>query len=79
MTHSKPMSLNSTDYRKIAKDAVVFFIAPILFYLFQIQATVTQPGHFASLNDLIPSPGTIVAIETWAVSTVINTVKKFIV
>lgn len=78
MKPSKPMSLNKTDYKKITKDAVVFFIAPILFYLFQIQATVTSPGHTASLNDFIPNAATIVAIETWVVSTAINAVKKFI-
>lgn len=78
MKPSKPMSLNSRDYKKIAKDAVVFFIAPILFYLFQVQGTITAPGHTASLNDFIPNAATIVAIETWIVSTAINAVKKFV-
>lgn len=75
---SKPMSLNKADYKKIAKDAVVFFIAPILFYLLQVQGTVTGVGHTASLNDFIPNAATVVAIEAWIVSTAINAAKKFV-
>jgi hypothetical protein len=75
---SKPMQLNSRDYKKIAKDAVVFFIAPILFYLLQIQGQILQPNHVASFNDFIPNATTIVAIEAWVVNTAINLVKKFI-
>jgi len=75
---SKKFSLNYTDYKKIAKDAVIFLSVPILFFLFQIHTTATAAGHTASVNDFIPNASTIVAIEVWAVSQAINTIKKYI-
>jgi len=75
---SKPMSLNKTDYRKILKDAAWFFLVPLSFYLFQIQATIAQPNHLASFVDFIPSNATVIAIESWAIGQILNTVKKFI-
>ena len=72
------MSLNATDYRKIAKDAVWFFLVPVTFFLFQIQGTIAEPNHLASLKDFIPNNATIIAIESWLIGQVLNTVKKFI-
>jgi len=63
--------LNELDLRKIANSALIFFAAPILMYLGQLQAILTQEA-MVSTGDFIPNFTTIGAIEGWAVGICIN-------
>lgn len=69
--------VNKKDIKKIARDALIFFAAPILIYLFQLQGTLDATGFIVKFVDLVPTPQTIGAIEGWAFGVLINTFLKF--
>lgn len=68
--------VNKTDLKKIARDTAVFFTAPTLIYLGQLQGTLAQ-NNILALNDFIPNMMTIGAIEGWAIGIAINFFLKF--
>ena len=68
--------VNSTDLKKIARDTAIFFAAPVLMYLAQVQGSLSQDG-IVTLNDLVPSLMTIGAIQGWGISIIINFFLKF--
>lgn len=68
--------VNKTDLKRIARDTVIFFAAPALMYLGQVQGTLAQ-NQIVGLNDLIPNLVTIGAIEGWAIGIAINFFLKF--
>lgn len=72
------MSLNIQDCHKIVKDAAWFFLVPVTFFLFQVQTTIAEPNHLATFKDFIPNNATIIAIESWVIGQILNTIKKFI-
>ena len=67
--------VNEKDLKKVAMDTLIFFAAPLLIYLAQVQGTLTQ-NHIVILKDFIPSLMTIGAIEGWAIGIVINFLLK---
>lgn len=73
---SPPGSVNKRDLKKIATDTLIFFAAPILLYLGQVQGTLNQ-NHIVVWEDFIPNLMTIGAIEGWAIGIVINFFLKF--
>ena len=46
--------VNKTDLKKLARDTVIFFAAPTLMYLGQLQGTIAQ-NQFVGFNDMIPN------------------------
>lgn len=63
--------VNDKDLKKIARDTAIFFAAPALIYLAQVQGTLAQ-NSIVLLPDLIPNSYTIGAIQGWVVSIAIN-------
>ena len=63
--------LNARDWKKIARDTAIFFAAPSLMYLGQIQGTLSANGSLI-LSDLSPSLMTIGAVQGWAIGIAIN-------
>lgn len=68
--------VNKKDVVKVLRDSVIFFAAPILMYLGQLQGILTQ-NHIVVWKDLVPSLMTIGAIEGWAIGIAINFFLKF--
>lgn len=68
---SPAWKLNIADLRKITRDTLIFFAAPILTYVGQLSGTLSQ-NHIVLVHDLVPSFVTIGAIEGWAIGIAIN-------
>lgn len=68
--------VNKTDLKKIARDTVIFFAAPALMYLGQLQGILAE-NSILEFRDFVPNPVTIGAIEGWAISIAINFFLKF--
>ncbi len=68
-------SVNKADLRKITRDALIFFAAPLLIYFSQISGTLAQNG-IVLFHDLIPTLLTIGAIEGWAIGIAVNFLLK---
>lgn len=68
--------INPADLRKITRDTIVFFAAPSLMYLAQIQGILAK-NSILLWNDFIPNQVTIGAIEGWAIGIAINFFLKF--
>lgn len=67
--------LNVTDLRKIFRDTLIFFAAPILMYLAQLSGTLAL-NKIILFPDLVPTLLTIGALEGWAIGIVINFILK---
>lgn len=63
--------LNKKDIKKVLRDTAIFFAAPALMYLGQIQGTLAQ-NQLVLAHELIPNLVTIGAIEGWAIGIAIN-------
>ncbi len=68
---SPPGKVNKADLKKIARDTAIFFAAPILVYFGQLSGVLAQ-NKVIVWPDLVPSIGTIGAIEGWAIGIAIN-------
>lgn len=67
--------VNEKDLKKIARDTLIFFAAPLLMYLGQLSGTLSQNG-FLTGTDLLPTLITIGAIQTWLLGIGINFLLK---
>lgn len=63
--------VNEKDLKKILRDTLVFFAAPIVMYLGQLSGSLSQNGVIL-LTDFVPSLMTIGAVEGWALGIAIN-------
>lgn len=63
--------VNKQDLQKIVHDTLVFFSAPILMYLLQVQGTLAHNGILI-FKDLAPSATTLGTIYGWGLSILIN-------
>lgn len=70
--------LNSFDLKKIAKDALYFFLVPLTFWITAILGTIQLPGHIMSLNDFIPNNTTQIVMVAWLLNQALNLIKKYI-
>ena len=68
-------SVNKADLKKIATDTVIFFAAPLLMYVAQLNGTLGNNG-FLNGVDFIPTTATIGAIQGWFIGIVINFILK---
>ena len=68
---SKVWQLNPDELKKIAKYTAIFFAAPVLMYLVQLQGDMNSNG-IITLKDMAPNAITIVAIQGWFLGIVIN-------
>lgn len=75
---SAPLSLNRTDYRKIAGDMAYFFLVPVSFYLLALVMLINEQGHVFKLSDLLPTNTTIIAIITWLCNQLLNAIRKYV-
>lgn len=71
-------SLNSTDYKKILKDALYFFLVPVGFYLTALAGVLQLPNHVFSFNDFVPTNTTIIVIVAWFVNQALSAIRKYI-
>ncbi len=76
---SEPFSLNSLDRAKILKDALYFFIVPLIFYFTAVLGVIQLPNHVISLKDFIPHNSTLIVIVAWLINQVLSALRKFIV
>ena len=63
--------VNQQDLIKIGKSTLIFFAAPILMYLAQLVASLSET-HVLLLKDFIPNLATLGTIEGWAIGIAIN-------
>lgn len=75
---SPPGSLNSYDRNKILKDMLFFSLVPLTFWITQILGVIQLPNHILSAQDFIPTNNTVIAIVSWVLSQVLNTIRKYI-
>lgn len=75
---SPPGSLNSTDYRKVFKDAMWFFLVPLTFYISALLAVIQVQGHILSLKDFIPTNTTLIIVISWFLNQLLNLIRKYI-
>mgnify|MGYP001607192688 CR=1 FL=1 len=68
---SPAWKVNKEDLWRWFLQTVIFFTAPALMYLAQLQGTLAQ-NKFLLLNDFIPNLVTIGGIEGWAIGVAIN-------
>lgn len=68
--------VNKADLKKIMRDTVIFFAAPILTYVGQLSGTLANNGVIL-VPDLVPTLLTIGAIQGWAIGIVVNFFLKF--
>lgn len=78
ITVSPPMTLNRTDWDKILRDMLFFFLVPLTFWITAIMGTIQQPEHVISLTDFVPTNNTIIAIVSWLLSQILNAIRKYI-
>lgn len=78
MKKSEPFTLNKTDGSRILKDALYFFLVPLTFYITAILGVIQLPNHVISLQDFIPSNSTMIAIASWLLSQILNTIRKYV-
>ena len=65
---SEKGKLNWNDIKQIAKWTAIFFAAPVLMYLAQLEGQLDK----GVITTLIPNANTIGAIEGWALGILIN-------
>ena len=75
---SKRFELNIGDVRKIVKDTLWFALVPLTFYITQVLGDIGQTGHILTVKDFIPSNTTLIAVVSWALNQVLNTIRKFL-
>lgn len=68
---SPQWKVNPAEIKKIAIVTAIFFAAPVIMYLGQLQGTLST-NHIIYLNDFVPNAVTIGAIEGWAIGIAIN-------
>jgi hypothetical protein len=68
-------TVNRKDLKKIARDTLIFFAAPITVYVLQVSNTLTQNG-IVYASDLMPTVMTVGAIQGWLIGIVINFLLK---
>lgn len=78
MADSEPMSLNKTDYKKIVKDLLYFFIVPVIFYITAILGVIQLPNHIISIKDFIPQNNTIIVIIAWILNQILSILRKYL-
>lgn len=76
---SPPGSLNSYDRNKILKDMLFFALVPATFYITAVLGIIQLPNHVISVQDFAPTNNTIIAIVSWVLSQLLNTIRKYIV
>ncbi len=69
-------TVNTKDLKKILRDTLIFFGAPILMYLSQLMGTLNV-NKVLLLPDFIPTILTIGAMEGWLIGIAINFFLKF--
>ncbi len=75
---SEAFTLNRTDYKKIIKDLLYFFIVPIIFYITAVLGTIQLPNHVISLKDFIPTSSTLTVIIAWVLNQILSILRKYI-
>lgn len=68
---SPQWKVNPADIKRIAIQTAIFFAAPTLMWLAQIQGVLAHNG-IAYLSDFVPNSMTVGAIEGWAIGIAIN-------
>jgi hypothetical protein len=59
-TVSPQFTLNKTDWNKVGKDALWFFLVPLTFYISAVLGVIQQQGHVLKLVDFIPTNTTLI-------------------
>lgn len=72
---SKVGFVNKEDIKKIIRDTIIFFAAPLLMYAGQLSSTLALK-HIILGPDFVPNLTTIGTIEGWAIGIVINYLLK---
>lgn len=75
---SKPFTLSQTDYSKIVKDSLYFFLVPLGFYISAVLGVIQLPNHMISINDFIPSNTTIIVMVAWLLNQILSAIRKYL-
>lgn len=62
---SKARSLDTNDFTKQAKSALIYFIPVFLMYVSPVVAELQKEGHIVSLTDFALTPPRVTAILLW--------------
>jgi hypothetical protein len=70
--------LTSTDWGKMGKDALWFFLVPLTFYITAVLGVIGEQGHILTLKDFIPTNSTLIVVVSWALNQLLNLIRKYV-
>lgn len=75
---SPAFTLNATDYKKLLRDALYFFLVPLGFYLTAVLGVIQLPNHVISLKDFVPTNTTIIVVVAWFLNQALSAIRKYV-